>query len=266
MKREIITNKKIVAFVLCMALVSIVLIACSADSADTEEDGTTQENTVNITSVVQANFKNEYTNDVSVQVNGDNISISSTGLPDHKTPYWGEGHEMYEDFPGTNHANMNTTMTTFNYVMTIPTIPLEASDKEETELGPVGMALNGAPIYNDYEGGGLLEENAWGTFDSSGAHPGPNEDYHYHCEGTYLTVDDANLIGFLRDGFPIYGRKDMDGTYPDNLDDEGGHIGITADFSESIYHYHTSNDVYSTSGLYVIKSGAYYGTKGTFTQ
>ena len=58
----------------------------------------------------------------------------------------------------------------------------------------------------------------------------------------------------------------MDGSYPKNLDENGGHIGTTSDFSESIYHYHISNEAYSTSGLYVIKSGAYHGTKGTFTQ
>lgn len=221
---------------------------------------------VDITSVVQANFKNDYTNGVSVTVGADRISINSTGLPDHKTPYWGEGHEMYEAFPGDNHANMNTSMTSFNYVMSIPVRPAETAAKEPTDLGPVGMALNGVPIYNDYEGGGVLQENAWSTFDLSGAHPGPREDYHYHCEGAYLSIDDSNLIGFLRDGFPVYGRKDMDASYPSDLDENGGHVGITANFSAPIYHYHISNDIYSTSGLYVIKSGAYHGTKGTFTQ
>ena len=264
MKIDLIANKKIIAFSVIVVLLSLAVIACSSDSNNDSE--ITQENTVDITSVVQANYKNEYTSGVSVQVSGSNITISSTGLPDHKTPYWGEGHEMYEDFPGTNHANMNTTMIAFNYAMTITSTPQEANNKEQTDLGPVGMALNGVPIYNDYEGGGVLQENAWGTFDASGAHPGPNEDYHYHSEGTYLTVDDSNLIGFLRDGFPIYGRKDMDGSYPDDLDENGGHLGVTGEFSEAIYHYHVSNDVYSTSGLYVIKSGAYHGTKGTFTQ
>ena len=249
---------------LLLPIILMSLMACQRDDTTDGLDNTP--GSVDITPVVLANFENDYTEGVSVQVNDDNISISSTGLPDHKTPYWGEGHEMYEEFPGSNHANMNTTMIAFTYVMTVPAQPAEASAKEQTELGAVGMALNGVPIYNDYEGGGVLQENAWGTFDASGAHPGPREDYHYHAEGAYLTVDDANLIGFLRDGFPVYGRKDMDGSYPDDLDDNGGHEGVTADFSEAIYHYHVSNEVYSTSGLYVIKSGAYHGTKGTFTQ
>jgi hypothetical protein len=46
------------------------------------------------------------------------------------------------------------------------------------------------------------------------------------------------LIGILvRDGFPIYARKDMDGSYPSNLQN-GINIGTTADFSTAIYHYH----------------------------
>ncbi len=252
-----------------MKYLTLLLICASVGAC--QDDGTDDFSEVppggvDVTEVVRANLLNAYTEGVSVQVDGGNISISSTGLPDHKTPYWGEGHEMYAAFPGTNHANTNTTMTGFNYVMTIPAYPAEATTKEQTELGPVGMALNGVPLYNDYEGGGVLAENAWSTFDAAGAHPGPREDYHYHCEGAYLTTDDANLIGFLRDGFPVYGRKDADGSHPDDLDENGGHIGATDEFSEALYHYHVSNDVYSTSGLYVIKSGAYHGTKGTFTQ
>ncbi|MBK8500905.1 MAG: YHYH protein [Saprospiraceae bacterium] len=225
-------------------LLSLILLLSltSCEKDDPAADSISTPGTVDITDVVQASFKNDYTDGVSVQVNGTNISISSTGLPDHKTPYWGARHEMYEDFPGTNHANMNITMMPFNYVMTILIYPKEADFKEQTELGAVGMALNGVPLYNDYEGGGLLQENAWGTFDASAAHPGPREDHHYHCEGDYLTADDANLIGF-RDGFPVYGRQDMQGTYPDDLDDNGGHLRVTSDFSEAIYHYHVSNEV-----------------------
>ena len=221
---------------------------------------------VDVSSVVKAKYKNAYSRGVGVIVNDEDISIHGTGLPDHPTPYWGEGHALYEEFPGTNHANMNKTMVAFKYVMTIPRKPGAAEVKEQTGLGPVGLALNGVPIYNDYEGGGVLQENAWGTFDATGAHPGPKEDYHYHCEGNYLGQDMSNLIGFIRDGFPIYGRRDMDGTHPKDLDENGGHVGPTEHFPEGIYHYHISNEVYSTSGLYIIKSGAYHGTKGTFTQ
>jgi hypothetical protein len=34
-----------------------------------------------------------------------------------------------------------------------PTKPVVATTHEETTLGPIGMVLNGKPIYNDREGG-----------------------------------------------------------------------------------------------------------------
>ncbi|GAA5225190.1 YHYH protein [Membranihabitans marinus] len=169
---------------------------------------------VDITTVVQAS----YNSNISISTTDTSIRIKSDGLPDHNTPYWGEGHDMYEDFPNGHHANVNTSMTAKNYTMTIPTHPAGSDDHEETSLGPIGLALNGVPIYNDREGGNrALDALTLTTFDNAGAHPGPGEDYHYHVTGRYTTMDDANLVGFLRDGFPIYGRQDVDGSYPNYI-------------------------------------------------
>jgi YHYH protein len=216
---------------------------------------------VSITTVVQANFSNA----VIITVNEDCIVLRSNGLPNHKTPYWGVGNASYEDFPAGHAPNVNTTMIAQNYTMTIPTNPNEATNKEATSLGEIGMALNGVAIFNDREGGNVpLDAMTLTTFDYSGAHPAPGKNYHYHTTGRYTSVDDARLIGFLRDGYPIYGRKDTTGVYP-TLDAYGGHIGPTQDFPEGIYHYHASNVNYLNSGYYILKAGSYYGTKGTFT-
>ncbi len=217
--------------------------------------------TVDIAAVVEAS----YIGSVLYSTSANNIVLKSTGLPDHKTPYWGVGDELYEDFPEGYHANVNTRMNAHNYTMTLPKNPVRARTKETTSLGPIGMALNGVPIYNDREGGNLpLDALTITTFDYSGAHPGPGRDYHYHTTGRYTSQDDAKLIGFLRDGFPIYGRKDTTGVYP-TLDTYGGHTGPTQDFPEGIYHYHASNVNYLNTGYYVLKAGSYYGNKGTFT-
>jgi hypothetical protein len=235
-------------------------IGCS-DSSSSSSSNTTQGN-VDITSVVQS----KYFNSSNVSFDGNSITINSNGLPEHKTPYWGVGNALYEDFPNGYHANVNTTMEAHNYSMTIPTKPNVTTSHEETTLGPIGMALNGVPIYNDREGGNVpLDALTITTFDYSGAHPGPGKDYHYHTTGRYTSEDDAKLIGFLRDGFPIYGRKDADGSYPSNLDSYGGHTGTTTEFSEAIYHYHASNVNYLNTGYHVLKEGSYYGSKGTFT-
>lgn len=241
-----------------MIVIIATAISCNKDSAveDTSTVGTTD-----ITSVVQSNYIGTST----VAVSGSGITIKSTGLPNHKTPYWGVGNALYEDFPSGYHANVNTSISAHTYSMTIPGKPVIASSHEETTLGPIGMALNGVPIYNDREGGNVpLDALTITTFDYSGAHPGPGQDYHYHTTGRYTTQDDAKLVGFLRDGFPIYGRKDTTGVYP-TLDAYGGHAGPTQDFPNGIYHYHASNVNYLNTGYYILKAGSYYGTKGTFT-
>ena len=238
------------------------IAACSNTSDNATITPSTGSGLVDITSVVQSQYKSA----VTVSTSGNSVILKSNGLPDHKTPYWGVGNALYEDFPTGYHANVNTSMTSHNYSMTIPVTPDLASTHEATSLGAIGMAINGVPIYNDREGGNVaLDALTITTFDYSGAHPGPGQDYHYHTTGRYTTQDDAKLIGFLRDGFPIYGRKDTTGVYP-TLDTYGGHTGPTQDFPTGIYHYHASNVNYLNTGYYILKAGSYYGTKGTFTQ
>jgi len=253
--------KKTKLSVLGLGIIGISVIVYSCKKSDDKVESATP-GEVSIASTVQS----KYTSAVSISTSGNSITLKSTGLPDHKTPYWGAGHALYEDFPAGHAPNVNTTMIAQNYVMTIPTSPNVATTHEATSLGAIGMALNGVPIFNDREGGNVaLNAQTITTFDYSGAHPAPGKDYHYHTTGRYTTEDDAKLVGFLRDGFPIYGRKDADNTYPTNLDIYGGHTGATTEFPSGIYHYHASNVNYLNTGYYVLKAGSYYGTKGTLT-
>jgi len=247
-------------FLSALALSVITVSSCKKSTDDTGT-GTTP-GTVSTTSVVTA----KYTSAVTIATSGGSITLRSNGTPAHVSPYWGVGNALYEapSLPGqtTNPGIIGVQ----NYAMTIPTNPAEASTKEATTLGPIGMALNGVPIYNDREGGNVpVDAGVLTSMDRAGAHPGPGNTYHYHFTGDFTGNDDANLIGFLRDGFPIYARKDNDGSYPTNLDANGGHVGTTADFPTAIYHYHASNTAYMGSRFYVLKAGSYNGTKGTFT-
>ncbi len=249
---------KLSIFAISLLALSVTMYSCK-DSDDDET--TTPKESVSITSVVESKYKSG----VTISTSGESIVIKSNGTPDHVTPYWGEGEELYEaplDGYTTNPGRIREN----SFSMTIPVSPASAAMKEETTLGPIGMALNGVPIYNDREGGNVpLDAMILTSFDRGGAHVGPGG-YHYHISGDFTTKDDANLVGFLRDGFPIYGRQDMDGSYPTNLDIYGGHTLATADFPDGIYHYHCSNVNYLNMGVYVLKEGSYYGTKGTFTE
>lgn len=254
---------KLSIFGLCLFALTISIHSCKKD--DISSGSIISTGAVSITSIVQSKFTSAVTISTGGSGNSSSITLKSNGLPDHKTPYWGLGNTLYEAFPSGHQANVNTEMIAQNYSMTIPTNPDEASSKEATSLGEIGMALNGVPIFNDREGGNVsLDAMTLTTFDYSGAHPAPQKNYHYHTTGKYTSVDDAKLIGFLRDGFPIYGRKDTTGVYP-TLDAYGGHFGPTQDFPNGIYHYHASNVNYLNSGYYILKSGSYYGNKGTFT-
>jgi len=253
------------AFACCLSI--FMLASCKKDSDSTPTPTT---DAVDITSVVQAKFGNSITNAVTVTVSGTNLVIKSDGRPNHKSPYWGATNANYEAFQAGHSTNPNGSIGVQNYTMTIPAKPTAATTHEATSLSAIGMALNGVPIFNNTEAGSVpLEAGTISSFDKAGAHPAQSADYHYHVtdfDGSYTSKDDAKLIGFLRDGFPIYGRKDMTGTYPSNLDAYNGHTAATTEFPSGIYHYHTRNENYLNTGYYILKSGSYYGTKGTFTK
>ncbi len=241
-----------------IAVISVftLMVSCGNDDPTVTNSGS-----ISIGSVVQGKYKSA----VTISTSGSSITLKSEGIPDHVSPYWPINNILWEAQISGHSVNPGN-LESQNFSMTIPTNPTAASSKEATALGPIGMALNGVAIFNDREGGNVpLTTDVILSFDRGGAHSGPGGLYHYHVNGEFTSLDDANLIGFLRDGFPIYGRKDNDGSYPSDLDSNGGHLGTTTDFAEAIYHYHCSNVNYLNSGVYILKAGSYHGTKGTFT-
>ena len=241
--------------------IALSTMSCSKDDSTTDTSSPTTSGNTTVPTIFSSNYKTA----VSLSTDGTSLTLKSNGTPDHVTPYWGIGHALYEEQTTGQTVNPGNLQSQV-FVMTIPLNPVAASTKEETSLGPIGMALNGVAIYNDREGGNVpVDSGTLKSFDRAGAHSGPGGLYHYHFNGDFTSDDDAKLIGWLRDGFPIYGRQDKDGTYPSTLDANGGHIGPTAEYPNGIYHYHCSNVNYMNSGFYVLKAGSYYGTKGTFT-
>lgn len=247
MKLSILSSISLMLFLSC----------CTSCSKDT----TTDTSTGTVPTVFSTNVKSAVTLSASLTT----VTLKSKGLPDHVSPYWGTGNVLFEAQTTGKNVNPNI-LKSQNFSMTIPINPEAATTKEETSLGPIGMALNGVAIFNDREGGNVpVDAGVLTSFDRAGGHGGPGGLYHYHFNGDFTSKDDAKLIGWLRDGFPIYGRKDKDGTYPSNLDTNGGHTGATTEYLNGIYHYHCSNINYINSGFYILKAGSYHGTKGTFT-
>jgi YHYH protein len=207
----------------------------------------------------------------SITNDGSYITIKTNGIPDHKSAYYPVGNTLYEAYIGTTFGgsafikNPNTIIPQ-NFTFKIPVSPTVATNHIATPLGPIGVALNGVPFFNQYAGPNnqaLTTEIS--SFDKYYGHPQQTGQYHYHVEPLYLTTiksTKSGLMGFLLDGFPVYGPKEENGTTvaTGSLDAYHGHIHNTVDFPNGIYHYHFTDDAPYLNG------NGFYGTAGTVTQ
>jgi hypothetical protein len=201
----------------------------------------------------------------SITSDGTYLTIKSNGLPDHKSAYYATNNSLYENFVGvtfggSNFAKNPNSMTSQNYTFKIPLNPAINAAHASTPMGPIGVAINGVPLYNQYAGGGAALSGEIVSFDQGYGHPDPGSRYHYHVEPIKLTATKGTdaLMGFLLDGFPVYGPKENGSTVATaSLDVYHGHFSITADYPAGIYHYHFSTDAPYLNG------NGFYGTAGT---
>ena len=205
----------------------------------------------------------------SITADDNYVIIKSTGLPDHKSAYYPTSNSLYESFSGTtfgsNTFNKNpNTISSQSYTFKIPLNPQVSANHPATPLGPIGVSLNGVPLFNQYAGPGQPLTNEVVGFDQYWGHPQQTGQYHYHVEPLYLTTVKAtksSLLGFLLDGFPVYGPQENNSTVTNAmLDAYHGHTLATPEYPNGIYHYHITN-----TDPYINGSG-FYGTPGTVTQ
>lgn len=237
-----------------------VTLACSKDESTTPATPTN--------TTVPEIYKKIY-GATSITSDGTWITIKTKGLPDHKSPYYATSNSLYENYTGTTFNGVNfkknpNSITEKNYVFKIPLNPVEATTKKATSLGAIGVSLNGVPFFNQYAGPSQPLTGEIVSFDRYWGHPAPGGDYHYHVEPLYLTVEKVGksaLLGFLLDGFPVYGPQENGGPVVESsLDAYHGHKHATSDYPSGIYHYHVTNtDPY-------INGAGFFGTPGTVSQ
>ena len=236
-------------------------IACKKD---TNDDASNNDNNEAVPEV----YKKIY-GATDMYVEGDFIVIKANGRPDHKSPYyldteWNDAY--YKAYDGNNsdfQFNPNR-IASFNLTYKIPKNPSVDKNHAATPLGAIGVSLNGVAFYNQYAGpNNQALTNEINSFDQYNGHPQQQGQYHYHVEPLYLTEQKGKtaLLGFLLDGFPVYGpRENAKLVTNDDLDEFHGHKHATADYPDGIYHYHiTNNDPY-------LNGSGYYGTPGTVSQ
>jgi YHYH protein len=206
----------------------------------------------------------------SVTVDGDYLVVKCTGVPDHKSPYfkgstW-ESSLYINDTRSSFKQAPGSYIAAFSYTFRIPKAPKESSNKKSLGTATIGIALNGVPIFNQYAAGNTAITVGTGeyvSFDLYGGHPAPTLDYHYHVEPSYITEKKGTdaLIGFLLDGYPVYGSKENGKTITSaSLDVYHGHTAVTKEYPNGIYHYHTTTDAPFING------NGFFGTAGTWAK
>ena len=161
------------------------------------------------------------------------------------------------DWPMTNYPQLTEidrnpgipASTSFSF--TYSDKPSEASSPTCASLGEIGVTKNGVVIFNaaDARGEDALARE---IVDMFGGHPARSE-YHYHfiperLDNEILGDGHSGIVGYINDGFPIYGYKGEGGVEMsnDDLDQCHGHQHGTLG-----YHYHATIEYPYTIGCYM---------------
>jgi hypothetical protein len=245
-----------------VVVLAMLFFACSTDDSTVTPAASSVE--------VPAVFKKIY-GASSVTSDGTTISIKVNGLPDHKSPYYATTNSLYQSYSGVTFGGLvfvknPNSIIEQSGIFKIPINPKMATNHAATPLGPIGIALNGVPFFNQYAGPNNQElKGEMAGFDQFYGHPQNSGVYHYHVEPLHLTTvksTKSGLMGFLLDGFPVYGPQEETGSAVTNanLDVYHGHSHATVDYPNGIYHYHFTSEAPYLNG------NGFYGTPGTVTQ
>lgn len=121
--------------------------------------------------------------------------------------------------------------------------------------GPIGVAINGIPIFNPcVQTGNCTATNGdtkgEGQLDNCNGHSGRSDDYHYHAAPVCLMAEQSspnywnqNPVGWMLDGYAIFGLSNADGSTP-TRDACGGSVISGAQIPNGYpytYAYHVIN-------------------------
>lgn len=224
--------------------------------------------TTNISADAPSWIKNNF-HCVTVKVCSSTYVFITNDLPPYKTNYYTTSSNQVA-FPttglsdgSTRHKNPNS-ISTQSITMTIPKTPTYKSSGLDTTQGSgldcLGLTTNGVCIFNNQAAPGDSLTTEFQTMDNGDGHPQSSGRYHYHTEPYYLSYNDSSLIGVMMDGYPVYGKKKQDGTYP-TLDSTTHTVACTTThFPTGTYCYNVTN---GTGVNADIIASFFRGTRGT---
>ncbi len=146
-----------------------------------------------------------WTSNVTVSVSNGSWTFQSDGVPSSSftaSHYAVPANPLNVSAEGANVIATSQVLRNQNYSFTLPTTP-QYSSTTATNLGAIGVMLDGAVLYNPYEANeetvathdnfAAAENGTTASFlDSCDGHPGPGGQYHYHglpdCLVQYATT------------------------------------------------------------------------------
>lgn len=130
----------------------------------------------------------------------------------------------------------------------IPLNPAMAATTTTAVDGPIGIAINGVPIFNPCKQGGCQngDTKVLGELDVCNGHAGRADDYHYHAAPTCMMAGkpafywDTHPLGWALDGFAIFGYNNPDSTFATRDAVCGGNT-VAVPNAPAGYSYHVTD-------------------------
>lgn len=256
-------------------LVAIVLAALAVSGCGSTDNSTTSSGAAGTTGTTTTGGDVDTSAGVRAATWSDNVSIdyaegsftyTSNGIPAHELPDQFLIPDGQPDpsvaVPEATARDSDEVVTETPLDVTIPTGPVYSDTVTQTSLGTIGVLISGAPLFNDYENPDrslvAIDDNfsvgGVDFLDACNGHPLAMGQGTYHYHGVPYCITDtldtpgehSKVLGFLLDGFPVYGPQDTGGvkvtTASAGLDECNGHVGPTPEFPNGIYHYHLKDD------------------------
>ena len=182
------------------------------------------------------------------------FNVSGNGLPSHTTGSF----PISPSDPAYQYDKNPNAIQSVAIAWGLPLTPQIAANPSCTNLGAIGVLLTGARVFNALDADGR-DAVAHEVQDSCGGHPQSIGAYHYHNVSNCVTQSDtagshSPLVGYIADGFGLYGNLGEGGKALTNadLDECHGHshvLSINGALATQ-YHYHATKEYPYTVGCY----------------
>lgn len=188
---------------------------------------------------ISSSVKASTTGNASVACDGTYAYVASDGLPTHA---------MMNGITATNLQVPTAQNFRGNNAWKIPLNPAIATSTTTAVDGPIGVAINGVPIFNPCKQGGCGngDTKVLGELDVCNGHAGRADDYHYHAApvcmmaGKSSSYWDTHPVGWALDGFAIFGYNNADGSTANRDSICGGNTSAVTN-APAGYSYHVTD-------------------------